>query len=67
MDPPVSWLPDLPHGKGAASSHWCAPYAYKQREGLPCGGADKWSIVPVSSQLLAELAFCPKLQSAEII
>lgn len=25
---------------------WCAPYAYKRRAGLGCGGADKWGIVP---------------------
>ena len=25
---------------------WCAPYAYKQRSALGCGGADKWSVVP---------------------
>ena len=29
-----------------AGRRWCAPYAYKQRGGLPCGGADKWSVVP---------------------
>ena len=25
---------------------WCAPYAYKEKEGVGCGGADKWHIVP---------------------
>ncbi len=25
---------------------WCAPYAYKQRPGLGCGGADKWTAEP---------------------
>lgn len=26
---------------------WCAPYAYKMRQELGCGGADKWTIEPV--------------------
>eukprot|EP00879_Flechtneria_rotunda_P031195 GHRR01034055.1.p1 GENE.GHRR01034055.1~~GHRR01034055.1.p1 ORF type:complete len:597 (+),score=153.10 GHRR01034055.1:108-1898(+) len=25
---------------------WCAPYAYKMRPALGCGGADKWTIQP---------------------
>lgn len=27
-------------------SYWCAPFAYKRRMDLPCGGADTWSIIP---------------------
>lgn len=29
-----------------AAGDWCAPYAYKVREGQ-CGGADKWTVMPV--------------------
>lgn len=29
-----------------SSSYWCAPFAYKRRMDLPCGGADTWSIIP---------------------
>lgn len=25
---------------------WCAPYAYRYRPSLGCGGADRWSIIP---------------------
>ncbi len=25
---------------------WCAPYAYKMRPEVGCGGADKWTVVP---------------------
>jgi len=28
---------------------WCAPYAYKERVGLGCGGADKWTVEPAGS------------------
>ena len=31
---------------GPEQQQWCAPYAYKQRSALGCGGADKWRIVP---------------------
>ena len=27
---------------------WCAPYAYRERSGIGCGGADKWTIIPVA-------------------
>lgn len=30
-------------------AQWCAPYAYKARQDLGCGGADKWRIVPGSA------------------
>lgn len=30
-------------------AQWCAPYAYKGRQDLGCGGADKWRIVPGSA------------------
>lgn len=25
---------------------WCAPYSYKLRNDLGCGGADKWTVHP---------------------
>jgi hypothetical protein len=25
---------------------WCAPYGYKMRAELGCGGADKWTLQP---------------------
>ncbi|PSC68046.1 ABC transporter G family member 28-like [Micractinium conductrix] len=47
---PLAWPappPDKFKGKGgAADASWCAPYAYKQRPDLGCGGADKWRIIP---------------------
>ncbi|KAL4448129.1 hypothetical protein ABPG75_005348 [Micractinium tetrahymenae] len=30
-------------------AQWCAPYAYKGRQDLGCGGADKWRIIPGSA------------------
>ena len=27
---------------------WCAPYAYKERAQLGCGGADKWTAEPAT-------------------
>lgn len=30
--------------KSHADAQWCAPYAYKQRQDLGCGGADKASV-----------------------
>jgi hypothetical protein len=29
-----------------AADKWCAPYAYKMRPALGCGGADKWTLEP---------------------
>lgn len=40
--PPPEWYQ---HG----DAQWCAPYAYKLRPELGCGGADKWRIVPGSA------------------
>jgi hypothetical protein len=44
-------VPPLPPatagGRGAQDDKWCAPFAYKQRAGLGCGGADKWTVEPV--------------------
>lgn len=28
---------------------WCAPYAYKEREDVGCGGADKWTVEPATT------------------
>ena len=30
------------------SARWCAPYAYKERSRLGCGGADKWTVEPAA-------------------
>ena len=30
-------------------ARWCAPYAYKERQGLGCGGADKWTLEPAAT------------------
>lgn len=59
-DPPTQYLdaaaggedggllpPQLnPTGQQQPSDKWCAPYAYKLRPELGCGGADKWSVEP---------------------
>jgi len=39
------------HVAGGAATYTtrCAPYAYKLRPGLGCGGADKWTIQPEDS------------------
>jgi hypothetical protein len=29
-----------------AADKWCAPYAYKMRPALGCGGGDKWTLEP---------------------
>lgn len=50
----VAALPPPPYRSthpGGQQDLWCAPYAYKRRAGLPCGGADKWAVIP------PELAF----------
>ena len=46
--------PELPpkpfqnsHRRGSRGL-WCAPYAYKERPQLSCGGADKWTIIPAN-------------------
>lgn len=54
--------PDKFKGKGgAADASWCAPYAYKQRPDLGCGGADKVSgrqgRVPRQGRLATRRAF----------
>lgn len=30
----------------SGDARWCAPYAYKERLSLGCGGADRWTVVP---------------------
>lgn len=42
----IESLPPKPFVSGRKTALWCAPYAYKKRPSLPCGGADKWSILP---------------------
>ena len=39
--PPKAYRPGL-----GRRSHWCAPYAYKEREAYGCGGADRWTVIP---------------------
>jgi hypothetical protein len=60
-DPPTNYLaaasgsedggllpPELqPKQDQPPADKWCAPYAYKMRPELGCGGADKWTIEPV--------------------
>lgn len=60
-DPPTNYLaaaagsedggllpPELkPPQEQPPADKWCAPYAYKMRPELGCGGADKWTIEPV--------------------
>ena len=41
--------PPPAYSSGTGDTKWCAPYAYKQRQELGCGGADKWRIVPGSA------------------
>ncbi len=42
--------PELPpppfQNSQRSGSRWCAPYAYRERPEIGCGGADRWSIVP---------------------
>jgi hypothetical protein len=59
-DPPTNYLevaadsqdggllpPELkPQLEQQPADKWCAPYAYKMRPELGCGGADKWSVEP---------------------
>lgn len=42
--------------KGHGDSQWCAPYAYKERRDLGCGGADQAS---AAGWLLREAAIMP--------
>jgi hypothetical protein len=60
-DPPTNYLaaasgsedggllpPELqPKQDQPVADKWCAPYAYKMRPELGCGGGDKWTIEPV--------------------
>ncbi|KAK9813958.1 hypothetical protein WJX73_006860 [Symbiochloris irregularis] len=41
--PPWRWVEG-----SAQETSWCAPYAYRERSGIGCGGADKWTIIPVA-------------------
>jgi len=43
---PGMLLPQLVPPQQATGDKWCAPYAYKMRPELGCGGADKWRIEP---------------------
>lgn len=43
---------------GCAPCRWCAPYGYKERANLGCGGADKcellaWRVIAVRCAALA--------------
>ncbi|KAK9815422.1 hypothetical protein WJX72_003407 [[Myrmecia] bisecta] len=45
-DPPDSFKAETQSLPEGSVNRWCAPYAYKERAELGCGGADKWTIVP---------------------
>eukprot|EP00775_Hariotina_reticulata_P010763 gene10763-10919_t len=51
-DGPATYLqedPDFSKQLVGKADKWCAPYAYKLRPALGCGGADKWTIQPEDS------------------
>lgn len=34
------------YNQWSTCGRWCAPYAYKMRQEIGCGGADKWTVIP---------------------
>ncbi|KAF6254331.1 hypothetical protein COO60DRAFT_1703369 [Scenedesmus sp. NREL 46B-D3] len=51
-DPPASYIeadPDIPKPLAGNTDKWCAPYGYKMRSQLGCGGADKWTVQPTGA------------------
>ncbi|KAL4853041.1 ABC transporter G family member 28 [Chlorella vulgaris] len=48
--------PDAYKSSAGKQAQWCAPYGYKERPELGCGGADKWRIIPGSAFPIARWA-----------
>lgn len=42
----VAKLPPPPFQTPGSLALWCAPYAYRRRPHLGCGGADRWAVIP---------------------
>eukprot|EP00878_Enallax_costatus_P043376 GHUV01051335.1.p2 GENE.GHUV01051335.1~~GHUV01051335.1.p2 ORF type:complete len:124 (-),score=3.71 GHUV01051335.1:529-900(-) len=48
-DPPTSYLQNTSDPLEPVlgqTDKWCAPYSYKMRKSLGCGGAHKWTVHP---------------------